>query len=95
LVSLRLTRVAALPDFSISIESYFKKSQINTGLSICKDAGIVTLEGVVQDVMPKTLEDLFLPGKMWIARVDRVEAMVKGEGFGLFSAAKEETNDVR
>ena len=63
-----------------------------TCLSVGEDTGVISLEGVIQDVMPKALEDLFLSGKLGVTGIHRVEAMVKCEALGLFPAVSEKIN---
>ena len=50
-----------------------------TCLSVGEDTGVISLEGVIQDVMPKALEDLFLPGERRVPGIHRIEAMVKSK----------------
>ena len=48
-----------------------------TCLSVGEDTGVISLEGVIQDVMPKALEDLFLSGERRVPGIHRIEAMIK------------------
>ena len=57
-----------------------------TCLSVGEDTGVISLEGVIQDVMPKALEDLFLSGECRVPGIHRIEAMVKSKVLRLPSA---------
>ena len=50
-----------------------------TCLSVGEDTGVISLEGVIQDVMPKALEDLFLSGERRVPGIHRIEAMIKSK----------------
>ena len=50
-----------------------------TCLSVGEDTGVISLEGVIQDVMPKALEDLFLSGERRVSGIHRIEAMIKSK----------------
>ena len=50
-----------------------------TCLSVGEDTGVISLEGVIQDVMPKALEDLFLSRERRVPGIHRIEAMVKSK----------------
>ena len=64
------------------------KLVIGTCLSVSENASIVALKSVVQYIMTKTLEDLFLSRKLNVARIQRIEAMVKSKTFDLLSTEK-------
>lgn len=56
-----------------------------TSLSIGENAGIVSFEGVVENVATHTIEDVLLRCEMLRRRIDRKEAVVESECFGLFA----------
>ena len=58
-------------------EKLYKKKLVLTGLAVGEDAGIVSLEGVVEDVDPERLEDLLLAGVVGVRGRDGVEAVVE------------------
>ena len=68
------------------------RDNLFTCLSIGEDTSVISLKGVIKNVMPKALEDLFLSGKLRVAGIHRVEAMVKCEALGLFPAVSEKIN---
>lgn len=55
-----------------------------TCLSISEDAGVVPLEGIVQDVPAEALEHCLLRGEVRQTSVQRVEAVVERERLWLF-----------
>ena len=59
-----------------------------TCLAVGEDAGVVSLERVVQDVSAHRVEHTFLRGEVVEVGIDRVETMVECEGFRLFSVIK-------
>ena len=59
-----------------------------TSLSVGEDAGVVALEGVVQDAAADALKDGVLAGVVVVARVDGVEAVVERERFRRFPAGR-------
>ena len=57
-------------------------------LSVGEDAGVVALEGVVQDAASDALKDGVLAGVVVVAGVDGVEAVVERERFRRFPAGR-------
>jgi len=61
----------------------WKSTKALTCLAICKDAGVVTLEGVIEDVASQAVEDDLLTGELLGGRIHRIEAVIEGEAFWL------------
>lgn len=59
-----------------------------TGLSVCKDAGIVPLKCVVKDIAPQTVKHHILGRIVFVAFLRRVEAVVKSKCFRLLPEKK-------
>lgn len=59
-----------------------------TGLSVCKNAGVVSLKCVVKDIAPQAVEHHILGRIVFVALLRRVEAMVKSERFRLLPENK-------
>lgn len=63
-----------------------------TGLSIGKDTGVVSLEGVVEDVASQAVEHDVLGRIVFVAHVRRIKAVVERKRFRLFPVnAKKKT----
>lgn len=59
-----------------------------TCLSIGEDAGVVALEGVVQQVLADFVEDILLAAVVRVVVVQRIEAVVEREALRLLAAVK-------
>lgn len=58
-------------------------------MSVSKNASVVALECIVQDVVTDTLKDGLLAGEVRVVRVHGVEAVVEGERLRWFPAEKD------
>ena len=65
-----------------------------TGLAVGEDAGIVSLEGVVEDVDAERLEDLLLAGVVGIRGRDGVETVVERKVLCGFPAGNKERKNI-
>lgn len=61
-----------------------------TGLAVGEDAGVVSREGIVEDVHPDGREDRLLRGEGGALAGQGVEAVVEGERLGLLAAVEEQ-----
>lgn len=57
-----------------------------TGLSVSEDAGVVTLERIVQDVATQGIEDDLLAREVLQPRLQGVKAVIEREGLRLVPA---------
>lgn len=60
--------------------------QLLTGLPVSEDAGVVTLEGIVQDVATQGIEDDLLAREVLQPGLQGVEAVIEREGLRLVPA---------